>query len=30
MRAFVNDKLRELLILFSIGTAWLLATLAVV
>jgi hypothetical protein len=30
MRTFVNDKWRELLILFSIGTAWLLATLAVV
>lgn len=28
MRTFINDKWRELLILFSIGTAWLLATVA--
>jgi hypothetical protein len=27
MRAFIEDKWRELLILFSIGAAWLLATL---
>lgn len=28
MRGFFVDKWRELLVLFSLGTAWLIATIA--